>query len=162
MTTMGSALSRERLATFLQGKLLARVALVTPSCEPYVVPVWYHWDGQALWFVGRERSEWCLILDHSSAMAAVIDAEGEYSVGNESFFSPRATFRGAAEVVERPGTGNLWIAIGRLMASRYRGQAGLDYFDSTLADRRWLVKLRTTHITSWEGGGWASRYRAAR
>lgn len=158
---MGAPLSPDRLGRFLQGRLLARVALVTGEGQPYVVPVWYHWDGQALWFVGRERSEWCQIVDRSPVMAAVVDAEGDYVVEGERFFTPRATFRGVARVVERPGEGTAWVPVARAMAERYRGQAGLDYLGTTLTEGRWLIRLDDPRVTSWEGGGWAARYRTS-
>lgn len=157
---MGSPLSRERLNCFLGGRLLARVALVTPEHLPYVVPIWYHWDGAVLWFVGRQRSEWCSIAAASPQAAAVIDAEGDYETGGQRFFTPRVTFRGGAQIVERPGEGYSWVGISRLMAKRYRGQAGLDYLESTRSEPRWLIKLEPSQITSWEGGGWAARYRS--
>lgn len=157
---MGSPLSRERLSCFLGGRVLARLALVTPDCLPYIVPVWYHWDGTALWFVGRQRSEWCSVAATSPQGAVVIDAEGDYETGGERFFTPRVTFRGRIQIVERPGDGYSWVDMSRLMALRYRGQAGLEYVESTRSEPRWLIKLEPSQFTSWEGGGWAARYRS--
>ena len=52
-------LEQQELDTFLAGDALARVACLREDGWPYVVPIWYQWDGRSLWFVGRERSEWC-------------------------------------------------------------------------------------------------------
>ena len=43
---------------FLAGNPLARLAVLTPDGAPYVIPVWYQWDGEYMWFVGRQKSIW--------------------------------------------------------------------------------------------------------
>ena len=157
---MGSRLTPARLDRFLAGTHLARLAVVDTLGAPYVVPAWYEWDGSSLWFVGRERSQWCIYLDHDPRAAAVIDVEGNCAVGEERYFTPRVTIVGVTVVVERPGEGRRWVEHARAMALRYRGEAGVAYLESTLDEPRWLVELTPAHLTSWEGGGWAPRYRA--
>lgn len=156
---MAGPLVGERLDKFLSGATLARLACVRPDGTPTIVPVWYHWDGTAFWFVGRKRSAWCIILADHPRAAAVIDVEGEVSIGDESFLTPRVIAEGDVTVVEEPGAGDRWVPIARAMAERYRGAAGLTYLESTLADHRWLVKLVPDQLQTWEGGGWARRYK---
>lgn len=156
---MGAPLQDGRLQAFLSGALVAHLAMVTPRGDPYLVPAWYHWDGSAVWFVGRERSEWCKMLDERPGLAVVIDAEGPYDASGEQFFTPRVTFRGVAEILERPGEGSAWVPYAREMAFRYRGEAGARYVDESANEGRWLIRLVPAETTSWEGGGWARRYR---
>ena len=49
-------LEGEEFDNFLEGSYLARVACLTPDGAPYVIPLWYQWDGSAMWFVGRQRA----------------------------------------------------------------------------------------------------------
>ena len=49
-------LEGEEFDAFLAGSYLARVACLTPDGAPYVIPLWYQWDGNAMWFVGRQRA----------------------------------------------------------------------------------------------------------
>ncbi len=156
---MAGPLAGERLDRFLSGATLARLACVRSNGSPTIVPVWYHWDGTALWFVGRKRSAWCLVLAERPRAAAVIDVEGAVSIGGEDFLTPRVIAEGDVAVVEEPGTGDRWVPIARAMAERYRGAAGLEYLDTTMADHRWLIKLVPDQMQTWEGGGWAQRYK---
>ena len=41
-------MTRAEMDAFLAGPWLARVACLKPDGAPYVVPVWYHWDGEAV------------------------------------------------------------------------------------------------------------------
>lgn len=154
----GGPLGGERLERFLQGTCLARVAVVRPDGAPYVVPVWYHWDGEALWFVGRKRSAWCRFLQTEPRMAAVVDMEGPVTFGEERFLTPKVVVEGRADIVEQPGDGDRWVQIARSMAQRYRGEEGVRYVESTRGQQRWLIQLRPEVLRSWEGGGWARRY----
>ena len=66
-------LSATELDEFLQGPWLARLACLKPDGWPYVVPVWYHWDGEAFWVVGRARSEWCHYMAADPRVSLVVD-----------------------------------------------------------------------------------------
>jgi PPOX class probable F420-dependent enzyme len=153
----GGPLQGERLERFLGGRCLARIAVLRADGSPQVVPVWYHWDGEALWFVGRRHSSWCQNLQTDPRMAAVIDIEGRFVLEGEEFVTPSVVFEGEAELVEEPG-GRQWMEVGRKMALRYRGEDGLRYLEKTANQGRWLIRLVPSQILSWEGGGWAKRY----
>ena len=49
-------LTREQLSEFLATPVVARLATVKPDGGPYVVPVWQHWDGDAMYVIPRGRS----------------------------------------------------------------------------------------------------------
>lgn len=148
----------DRLDRFLAGRTLARLAGVHADGRPFIVPIWYQWEGGALWFVGRRRSTWCVEITERPAVAALIDVEGPVEIEGERFFTPKVIMKGTSEIMESPGAGREWIRYGRAMAVRYRGQSGLTYLESTLEQPRWLIRLRPQTIQTWEGGGWASRY----
>jgi Pyridoxamine 5'-phosphate oxidase len=44
------AMSWEEMDRFLQQKLVARLTSIRPDGYPHTTPLWYVWDGKALWF----------------------------------------------------------------------------------------------------------------
>lgn len=149
----------EQVETFLAGSCLARLACLQPDGSPYVIPIWYHWADGRLWFVGREKSAWCTYLDRDPRVAVTIDTEGEYEVGGVAFLTPKVVAAGKAEIVSRPGDDVRWQEIALAMARRYRGEAGVEYVKNTTDMGRWLIALEPETMQTWEGGGWAKRYR---
>lgn len=70
----------------------------------------------------------------------------------------RVLVKGEARIVEEPNVGGKWVSILREMAQRYWGDRGLQYWERTLNEPRWLVFVEPINITSWYGT-WAQRYR---
>ncbi len=51
------AMSREESDRFLQQKAVARLTSIRPDGYPHTTPLWYVWDGEALWFeIGAEHA----------------------------------------------------------------------------------------------------------
>ena len=67
------ALSATEIDEFLAGPWIARLACLKPDGAPYVVPVWYHWDGDAFWIVPRARSEWAHYMAADPRVSLVVD-----------------------------------------------------------------------------------------
>lgn len=153
-------LTEEEFNRYLsEGNSLARLAVLKPDGAPYVVPVWYHWDGEALWFVGRERSAWCEFIQNDGRTAVVIDSEhSDPDESGERIEIPKVVMEGTSEVVEEPNVGGQWVQIAEQMSYRYLGPNGPTYLTSTLKQPRWLIKMTPTSIKSWKGVGWARRY----
>lgn len=153
-------LADEEVDAFLQSDALARVACVKPDGAPYVVPIWYQWDGESLWFVGRERSAWCTYMQHDPRVAVVIDKEhGRPDASSGEIAQiPKVMASGRIEVVETPNVGGRWVEIAAKMAQRYLGENGPSYLQSTLQQPRWLIKLTPDEMKTWKGVGWAKRY----
>lgn len=152
-------LDDEEVERFLAGSALARLAVLTPDGAPYVIPVWYQWDGKHLWFVGRQRSVWCEYIKRDGRVSVVIDTE--HSPPDESgkkMEIPKVFMQGNAEIVEEPNVGGQWVKIAELMSYRYLGPNGPEYLTGTINQPRWLIKMTPTEIRSWQGVGWAKRY----
>jgi hypothetical protein len=66
--------------------------------------------------------------------------------------------QGKAELVERPNVGGAWVPIATRMSYRYLGENGPTYLESTMKQPRWLFKIKTTRLETWQGVGWARRY----
>lgn len=67
-------MSRARRDAFLaEGRWIAKLATVSPEGRPYVTPVWYEYDGQALYVAGREQARWIAHLRRHPWVAVLID-----------------------------------------------------------------------------------------
>jgi Pyridoxamine 5'-phosphate oxidase len=157
--TKFGALSKQELDEFLAGPWLARVACLKPNGWPYVVPVWYHWDGAAFWIVGRAKSEWCQYMADDPRVSLVVD-------------EPTAPIRkviceGRAEIIEckvgpflANGEKSIWNQIGETHTGpRYLGEKAQEYRGSVNVEPCWTIKIVPVTLTTWQGFGWHARYK---
>jgi PPOX class probable F420-dependent enzyme len=147
----GHGMSPAELQSFLTAPWNARVGCLDDDGAPYVVPVWYEWDGQDFWLVPRARSAWARYLQRDGRVCLCVDQD-----------TPphhRVLVKGRAEIVEQPNVGGAWVPIAERMAARYLGpDGGPRYLVPTLDRPRWLIRIRPDTLTSWAGGGWHPRY----
>ena len=142
---------------FLAGNALARLACLKPDGSPYVVPVWYQWDGSSFWFVGRQRSAWCEYIKNDGRVSIVIDSD--HSGSDESgkkIEIPKVFVEGTAEVIEEPNIGGQWVKVAEDMSYRYLGPNGPTYLVSTLQQPRWLIELAPDQDQDLARGGMVS------
>ncbi len=152
-------LEGEEFGAFLEGSYLARVACLTPDGAPYVIPLWYQWDGRAMWFVGRQRAVWCEYMKADPRVSLVVDApHSEPDEMGRSVEIPKVIMQGMAEIVEEPNVGGQWVEVAKEMSYRYLGPNGPEYLTGTITQPRWLIKVVPTEVMSWQGVGWARRY----
>ncbi len=141
-------MSTEEREAFLALPLLCRLACLDRQGWPYVVPVWFEWDGAGFWIVPRKRSAWADYLAADPRVALSIDDDA----------GRRVVCQGTARLVEEPNTGGQWVEIARRMAVRYRGEAGAAYLEATLDQERWLFRVEPQRLVTWNGGGWHEKY----
>ncbi|MXY77135.1 MAG: hypothetical protein F4Y40_08645 [Acidimicrobiia bacterium] len=152
-------LEGEEFDAFLEGSYLARVACLTPDGAPYVIPLWYQWDGDAMWFVGRQRAVWCEYMKADPRVSLVVDApHSEPDEMGRSVEIPKVIMQGMAEIVEEPNVGGHWVEVAKEMSYRYLGPNGPEYLTGTINQPRWLIRVVPTEVMSWQGVGWARRY----
>lgn len=128
---------------FLDAERTCRVATVGQD-GPHATPLWYMWDGSAIWLYSVVRSQRWTDLQNDPRISVVIDAGHDYAElrGVEII--------GRVEVVgEVPRTGQPVDAlepVERAFAQRYF--AGVDrlYYDERHA---WL-RVTPTKISSWD------------
>jgi nitroimidazol reductase NimA-like FMN-containing flavoprotein (pyridoxamine 5'-phosphate oxidase superfamily) len=145
-------LTPAEVAALLDGPMVARAAFVTPECAPYVVPLWQEWDGQAMWFIVRQRSAFVAYLRHNPRMAVSCARDGD---GN-----PRVLLEGTGEIVAGPEPlAGAMLAMAERMAERYMGPRGPEYVRRTTDRPRYWLTLTPTRLTSWRGAEWAAKYR---
>ena len=152
-------MNEDRMNLFLSGSTNARVAVLDEDGRPYVMPLWYHWDGDSFWFVIRERSAIARHMRDRKEVGIVIDdtSVDEPDQGRE-FEMPKVFAQGRAEVVEEPNVGGRWVGFAEQMAVRYLGPNGPSYIVPTLQQPRWLIKVTPDKVKTWEGVGWAKGY----
>jgi PPOX class probable F420-dependent enzyme len=130
-------MSSKELEEFLRGPHIARIAVVKDDGSPFIVPVWYEWDGRDLYIVARKRSNWVNYIRRDSRVCVLIDED-----------KPplrKVIIEGNAEIV-----GGDWIEIGRRMVVRYFGpELGPKYLEGSLDQPRWVIKITPKKITSW-------------
>ncbi|MCW2830218.1 MAG: pyridoxamine 5-phosphate oxidase-related FMN-binding [Aeromicrobium sp.] len=63
---------------FLTDERTCRVASITADGSPHVTPLWFVWDGEALWLNSIVRSQRWTDLQRDPRVAIVVDAGIEY------------------------------------------------------------------------------------
>ncbi len=145
------AMTAEELNSFLDEQRSCRLATLG-SGGPHVSPVWFVWDGTALWIYSLTRSQRWTDISRDRRVAAVIDAGHEYAElrGVE--------FEGDAEVVgpvPRTGAGDPpspeLATPERLMAGKYRHAGDLAQGEDLVHDGRhaWL-RITPRKVMSWD------------
>jgi nitroimidazol reductase NimA-like FMN-containing flavoprotein (pyridoxamine 5'-phosphate oxidase superfamily) len=95
------AMSKEELDHFLNGRLIARLSTIDGEGFPTVTPVWYLWDGKAIFFnLGRNRAP-TRNLTRNPKCGAVIDVDHRPLSGQRENFARGVTMTGVAEVHDR-------------------------------------------------------------
>ncbi len=129
---------------FLAAPHIARLATADAAGAPHVVPVWYGWDGSALWISSFANTRKITQLEHNPALSVAVD-----------IVEPDGTTRavileGNAELIRQPRElvhqRSTWIY------TRYLGPQGVLAADpqSWIVDPlNLLIKLVPQHISAW-------------
>jgi PPOX class probable F420-dependent enzyme len=130
------------LDEFLSEQRTCRVATVGADGAPHATPLWFVWDGAALWLTSVVRSQRWTDLQRDNRIAVVVDA-------GDDFMELRGVeLRGTAEPVgEVPRTGQPMPELDapeRLYADKYAG--GEVFHDGRHA---WL-RIVPEKIVSWD------------
>jgi PPOX class probable F420-dependent enzyme len=144
-------LDHAQMEEFLKQGRVARLSCLDDEGWPYVVPVWFHYADGGFYIIPRERSVWARYLARDGRVGLSIDEEtAPYR---------KVIVQGRAEVAEEPNVGGRWVEIATEMSYRYLGEHGPDYLVPTLNEPRWLIFVRPTRVTTWQGVDWARRYK---
>ncbi len=147
-----AALSKERLNEFLAQPHIARLGMVTASGDPYVVPIWYEWTGDALLISVREKAKYVpYLIDRGRACMSIAEDSGDLR---------RALITGRVEVIREaaPDTGE-WLERSQEICRRYLGEdAGDDYQDETINRACIWFKIHADEVVSWDSPAWHPRY----
>lgn len=144
-------MSDPELTAFLSGKPLCRLSCVDDDGWPYSIPCWFEYADGGFYVIPRERSAWARYVQREPRVALCID--------EDRLPQRRVIVRGEARVLETPNVGGRWVEIAQRMATRYLGEHGPDYLVPTLDEPRWLIFVRPLTVRTWQGVGWAKRYK---
>lgn len=136
------AMSEEEVDAYLRTARVCRVATATPDGDPHVSPLWFAWDGAALWLYSVTRTRRHAHLQRNPRVAVVVD-------GGEGFFELHGVeLRGEIEQIgESPRTGTPDRELAepeRIFADKYLD--GNFVYDGRHA---WL-RLRPAQLVSWD------------
>lgn len=135
-------MTAEERDAFLGEERTCRVATVGADGAPHVTPLWFAWDGEALWLTSIVRSQRWTDLERDGRISVVVDA------GVEFMELRGVEIQGTTTVVgEVPRTGEPVPELDRpeqLFADKYAG--GTVFHDGRHA---WL-KVTPHKIASWD------------
>ena len=155
-------LTDDELAEFLNepGHLL-RLGTVDPDGMPRVVPIWFLFDENKIWFTPRARSAWLEDLRANPAVCCTIDeANG---------LLRKLVTRGQATLEHDLGEDDQWRDRYRTIALRYTPESFADaYLNDTITEPRALfsLDLSDAEVASWRMPGkgedrlavWSKKY----
>ena len=72
------AMSREELDVFLGEERTCRVATVGPGGAPHNSPLWFVWDGRALWLNSIVKSQRWTDIGRDARVSVVVDAGHDF------------------------------------------------------------------------------------
>jgi PPOX class probable F420-dependent enzyme len=155
-------LSEQEIKDFLTERgHLARIATISASGAPSVVPVWFIFENGKVLITPRKHSVFLANLRRDPRVAITIDEEaGSYR---------KVLFEGKADTLYEVGQDRQWDDVYRRIACRYVDEASADYYLTETKDQpRALIGLdrAKVRITTWRmpsasepySGIWAQRY----
>jgi PPOX class probable F420-dependent enzyme len=138
------AMSPDELDAFLAEERTCRVATVRADGKPHVVPLWFAWDGRALWLNSIVKSQRWTDLTRDPSVSVVVDAGGPY--GELRGVELAGSVDVVGSVPREPGPGDPALEVPeRLFAEKYSGT-------STYAPdgRHAWLRLVPDKIVSWD------------
>jgi hypothetical protein len=153
------AMSTEELDGFLAAERTCRVATVRGDGTPHVVPLWFVWDGNALWLNSVVKSQRWTDLSRNPAVSVVVDAGTAY--GELRGVELVGTVEKVGDAPRLRGVGDPELAEPeQLFAEKYNGTS------TYVPDGRhaWL-RLTPSKLVSWDfrklglpdGSAWQDR-----
>ena len=140
---------------------LARIATISSSGAPSVVPVWFIFEHGKVIITPRKHSAFLANIRHDPRIAITIDEEaGSYR---------KVLVEGKADILYEVGQDRQWDEVYRRIACRYVDEASADYYLTETKDQpRALIGVDSAKakITTWRmpsanepySGIWAQRY----
>ncbi len=140
---------------------LARIATISASGAPSVVPVWFIFENGKVLITPRKHSVFLANIRRDPRVAVTIDEEaGSYR---------KVLFEGKADILFEIGQDRQWDDVYRRIACRYVDEASADYYLTETKDQpRALIGVDSAKakITTWRmpsanepySGIWARRY----
>ncbi len=139
------AMTSGEVDTFLARQKTCRVGTVTHTGQPHVTPLWFAWDGDALWLYSIVDSQRWIDLMREPRIAVVVDDGDSYDELRGVELTGTATVVGE---VPRTGTGSSHGELDtpeKLFAEKY-----FDGSDFVNDGRHAWLRVTPTKLTSWD------------
>ena len=134
------SMTKQEIDKFLAEANIAKVATVKKDGAPFVVPVWYDWNGEYCYLVGRKRASWVRNISKDPRVTVLIDGQ------NPPY--PKVIIEGKAKIVGDKLDD--WIEIGKRMVKKYYGpDAGMSYLEGSIDQPRKTIRVKPKTVTSW-------------
>ena len=152
--TPQTAMSKQEIDNFLNQKLISRFTSIRPDGYPHTTPLWYLWDGEALWFVlgsGKRPRQHIRNLRRNTKVCVVIDRDVRPEEGGV-FGAEGVTIRGTAELFIEE---KLQEEMAAKILNRLLGEEGKLYLTPLLEDgkpgnNRVVTKVKPEKIYGWD------------
>lgn len=138
-------LDRHELDEFLRGVWGAQLACVRADGTPHVIPLWYEWDGEAMWLAASPGSSWRAHISENPMVSVTLDEP--WPPLRRLFLSGRAT-----EVDQSEVPGGL-AGLRRRLATRYLGQGAESRSELSDVDGWTAVRITPERIYGRQGLG---------
>ncbi len=133
-----------RVVDFLNKRLIGRLATVSSSGQPHVVPVWFLWENNSIWISSYRSTRKVIDLEHNHKCALVVDVE------NESNGLTAVMLEGISEIVIKPPD-EVKIIVERIY-KKYLGAEGILEPDPQTwlnSPENVLLNVLPTRIKTW-------------
>ena len=137
-------MSAEELSAFLGEQHTCRFATSGPD-GPHVAPVWFVWDGQAIWVYSLTRSQRWANVSRDPRVAIVVDDGHHYHELHGVEIEGQAAVVGPVPRTGDEDPGEL-AEPERLMAAKYFGAAG----EMTHDGRHAWLRVTPLKLVSWD------------
>jgi PPOX class probable F420-dependent enzyme len=138
------AMSAEELDAFLAEQRTCRFATTGPD-GPHVAPVWFTWDGQALWVYSLTRSQrWANVARDPRVAVVVDDGHHYHELRGVEIEGQAAVIGPVPRTGEEPQPPELKEPE-RRMAAKYMGQSEL-----THDGRHAWLRITPLKLVSWD------------
>ena len=138
-------MTAEELDAFLGEQHTCRFATTGPD-GPHVAPVWFVWDGRAIWVYSLTRSQRWANLSRDPRVAVVVDDGHHYHELHGVEIEGQATIVGPVPRTGQEGEAAPELAEPeRLMAAKYFGEA-----EMTHDGRHAWLRVTPLKLVSWD------------
>jgi nitroimidazol reductase NimA-like FMN-containing flavoprotein (pyridoxamine 5'-phosphate oxidase superfamily) len=149
-----NAMSKAEMDTFLKQKLVARFTSIRPDGYPHTTPLWYVWDGEALWFLlgaGAHPRQHIRNLEQNPKLCVVIDRDARPEHGGWAD-AQGVVMRGTVELSRDE---KLQAEMMQQALRKYFGSEGEHHVEAALEDgkpgkNRVIVKVKPEQIITWD------------
>jgi PPOX class probable F420-dependent enzyme len=144
INTASAIITRPWVHELLAQPVLARLATANPTTlQPHVVPVWFEWDGEAIWISSFDSTRKMRDLTGNPRVSIVVDTADEHGTVRG------VVLEGKAEVLKDPA---VVVPRSTSIYVRYLGEDGVRQPDpaSWIVDREnRLILLRPEKVYAW-------------